>query len=59
VIYCAVGTARKWTKLKSRLSFCEVTQDGDDEGCLRLMDLPTPEQAILIRKALGLSQKRS
>jgi hypothetical protein len=41
------------------LSFCKVTQDGDDEGFLRLMDLPTPKQAILIRTALGLKQKRT
>jgi hypothetical protein len=42
-----------------RLSLCKVSQDGDDEGCLRLMDLPTPEQALLIRKALGLNLKRT
>jgi hypothetical protein len=33
-------------------------QDGDDEGCFRLMDLPTAEQAVLIRTALGLKRKR-
>ena len=39
-------------------SFCELTQDGDDEGCFRLFELPTSEQAIVIRKALGLKRKR-
>jgi hypothetical protein len=41
------------------LSFCNLTQDGDTEGCLRLFDLPTPEQAVAIRKALGLKRKRA
>jgi hypothetical protein len=41
-----------------RLSFCRVTQDGDDEGCLRLDELPTPEQAVLIRKAIGLKRRK-
>ena len=45
--------------MDQRLSFCQVTQDGDDEGCLRLFDLPTPEQAVLIRKAIGLKRKRA
>jgi hypothetical protein len=59
LIYCAAGTARKWNNLMSRLSsFCTVTQGGDDEGCFRLLQLPTAEQAIIIRKALGLKQKR-
>ena len=52
------GTARKWNNLKRHLSFCRVTQDGDDEACLRLFELPTPEQAVAIRKALGLRRKR-
>jgi hypothetical protein len=33
-----------------------VTQDGEDEGCLKLSALPTPEQAIAIRKALGIQK---
>ena len=52
------GTSRKWNNVKRQLSFCRVTQDGDDEGCLRLFELPTPEQAILIRKAIGLKQRK-
>jgi hypothetical protein len=34
-----------------------VTQDGDDEGCLRLHRLPTPEQSTVIRDALGIRKK--
>src|SRR5262245_45379278 len=58
LIYCAPGSARKWNNLKSRLSFRMVTQDGDDEGCFRLLELPTPEQAIQIRRALGLRKRQ-
>lgn len=48
---------RTWTYLKNRLSFCRVTQDGGDEGYFRLFDLPTPEQADLIRKAIDKRRK--
>jgi hypothetical protein len=34
----------------------QVTQDGDDEGVLRLMRLPTPEEAAEIRRAAGIRQ---
>jgi hypothetical protein len=59
LIHCAPGSPRKWTNVKKRLSFCQLTQDGDGEGCLRLFDLPTPEQAVLVRMALGLKRKRA
>ena len=42
------------THTKKRLGFCEVTQDGDDEGCLRLHQLPTAEQAEVLRDILGI-----
>jgi hypothetical protein len=59
LLFCDAGTSRKWSAIKRRLSFCKVTQDGDTEGCLRLFDLPTPERADAIRKALGLKRKRA
>jgi hypothetical protein len=59
LLFCNAGTARKWSAIKRRLAFCKATQDGDIEGCLRLFGLPTPEQAIAIRKALGLKRKRA
>jgi hypothetical protein len=58
LLYGAPGTPRKWNNVKRLLSFCHLTQDGDDEGCLRLLDLPTPEQAVLIRKAIGLKRRK-
>jgi hypothetical protein len=59
LLFCDAGSPRKWSAIKRRLSFCKVTQDGDTEGCLRLFDLPTPEQATEIRKALGIRRKRA
>ena len=50
-------SVRHWTATKARLSFCELLQDGDDEGCLRLIDLPTPDQAIIFRDAIGLRKR--
>src|SRR5262245_46329403 len=43
VLFVACRSARHWSATKGRLSFCTVTQDCDDEGCLRLHALPTPE----------------
>jgi hypothetical protein len=54
VLYVAGRSALHWTWLKKKLSFCRVTQDGDDEGCLRIASLPTPGQAGVIRDALGI-----
>src|SRR6185295_18631067 len=57
VLYVSCRSGRHWTATKDRLSFCDVTQDGDDEGCLRLSRLPMPEQAAVIRDALGIRKK--
>jgi hypothetical protein len=50
---------RRWTSTKRRFAFCRITQDGDDEGCLHLDQLPTPAQAGLIRQALGIRKRRT
>jgi hypothetical protein len=44
-----IHTGARWTWAKKRLPFAPVTQDGDDEGILRLEQLPTADQAIEIR----------
>ena len=59
VAYVMCRSARHWTITKNRLSFMKVTQDGDDEGCLRLFDLPTAAQASVIRDVLGLRKRRT
>jgi hypothetical protein len=35
----------RWGFLKKRLGFCQVVQDGDDEGSLHLDRLPAPHEA--------------
>ena len=34
-----------------------VTQDGDEEGCLRLFRLPSPQEAVVIRDVTGLRKR--
>jgi len=48
---------REWAADKNRLSFCTVTQNGDDEGCLRLVGLPTSDHGDAIRMALGIRKR--
>jgi len=59
VLYVRCRSEKHWLYTKRRLSFCEVTQDGDDEGCLRLhqLQLPTPDQAEVIRDVLGIRKR--
>jgi hypothetical protein len=57
VLWVGCRSALHWTWIKKRLGFCTVEQDGDDEGCLRLHELPTVEQAEEIRRALGLRKR--
>jgi hypothetical protein len=51
-------SARRWTNVKGRLMFCRLTQDGEDEGCLRLDRIPNLAEAVVIRYALGIKRKR-
>jgi hypothetical protein len=44
-------SVRRWKNVKKRLSFCRISQGGDDEGCLHLGRLPTAHEADLIRGA--------
>jgi hypothetical protein len=58
VLYVNCHSPRHWTATKARLGFCKVSLDGEDEGCLRLTHLPTPDQAEAIRDALGIQKRR-
>ena len=53
-------TPRRWEFIKQRMAafpgLAQVTQDGDDEGVLRLMRLPSPAEAAEIRRAAGVRQ---
>jgi hypothetical protein len=50
-------SALQWTWFKKRLAFCEVTQDGDAEGCFRLSRLPSAAEAEIIREILGIRKR--
>ena len=58
IVVATDGSARRWTFIKRRLAFCRVTQDGDDEGALRLDRLPVASEAGLIREAVGIRRRR-
>jgi hypothetical protein len=53
-LFLRLPTKRKWENAKRALRFLNVVQDGDDEGVLKMVELPTAEQAKIIRKFLGL-----
>jgi hypothetical protein len=57
-VYVACHSARAWSFAKKALPFAVVTQDGDEEGILRLDRLPSPEEAESIRRHIGLRQTR-
>jgi hypothetical protein len=52
------NSSRQWTADKKRLAFCEVTQDGDEEGCMILDRMPTKAEAVLIRAVIGIPKAR-
>jgi hypothetical protein len=53
-------TPRRWTFIKQRMTalpgLAQVTQNGDNEGVLRLMRLPAPNEAAAIRQVAGFRQ---
>lgn len=56
-LYTSWNTKAKWTVTKKRLNFMEVSQDGDEEGILKLSRMPTSEEAQLVRKICGFSKR--
>jgi len=59
LVFVIGRSARHWTAIKRSLDFMTITQDGDEEGCFRLLELPTAEEAALIREALSLRKRRA
>lgn len=56
-VYIPGQTKRQWNAAKHKLKFMEVSQDGDEEGILKLERMPNLEEAKIIRKVLGLRQR--
>jgi len=57
VVFVACRSPVHWTYTKRRLAFCALSQDGEDEGILRLHRLPTNAEATIIRHVLGLRKR--
>jgi hypothetical protein len=58
VLHVACRSSRHWSAVRAKLAtFATITQDGDEEGVARLHDLPAPEQAAVIREALGIRKR--
>ena len=57
LMFVASRSDYHWTHTKKRLGFCELRLDCDGEGTLRLHQLPTPEQAEVIRDILGIRKR--
>ena len=51
-------SSQAWTWAKKALSFCQVTNDGDNEGMLFMDRLPTAAESEIIRDKLGIRKKR-
>ena len=51
------GTVQRWKRAKRMLPGT-VTQDGDDEGIIRLDHLPLPAEAEAIRDLIGIRKRR-
>jgi hypothetical protein len=58
VMHVQCRSVRHWSAVRANLAeFCTITMDGDDEGVAQLHDLPAPEQATVIREALGIRKR--
>jgi hypothetical protein len=53
-VYLPAGTARRWERAKRTLNFMSPTQDGDTEGVLKLIEMPSSPLAAVLRKVIGL-----
>lgn len=53
-VYTGGDSKRQWNNIKAKLKFMIVSQDGDDEGILKLERMPTEKEAEVIRKVLQL-----
>jgi hypothetical protein len=59
IMYVSCRSNRHWSWVKKALGFCRVALDCDGEGTLRLQQLPTTEQATVIREELGIRKRQA
>lgn len=56
-VFVEKTSKRKWSSIKHKLSFMEVSQDGDDEGIFKLLRMPSQEEAEVVRDVIGLRSR--
>jgi len=58
-IFIECDTVRQWSAVKAAMKpFTDLTNDGDSEGMFFLDRLPTPDEAEIIRRYVGVRKKR-
>lgn len=59
LLYVSAYSARKWSAIKRKAEGFgwEITQDGDEEGCIHA-GLPNEAQSDFLRSLLGLRRRR-
>jgi hypothetical protein len=58
LLYVCGHSARLWSAMKRKLSFCQLRIDGDDEGTLHLDHLPSSAEAKAIRQVMAIRKRR-
>ena len=56
-IYISAKSKRHWSSIKKKLNFMVISQDGDDEGILKLERMPSQEEAEIVREMVGLNKR--
>ena len=52
------NSIRKFSAVKRKLSFMELVKDEKDGGSFRLKRLPTKDEAIVLRKVVGMNKSK-
>lgn len=53
-LYVSPENSRVWNNIKKKLAFMDLSQDGEDEGILKLERMPSESEAKVVRKVLGM-----
>jgi hypothetical protein len=56
-VFVTANSKRHFSSIKRKLSFMEIVKDDDDKGEFRLDRTPTSDEAISLRKVLGLKKR--
>lgn len=56
-VIVTANSKRHFSSIKRKLSFMQIVKDDDDKGEFRLDRMPTSDEAISLRKAVGLKKR--